>query len=401
MTKIIFTAILITFFFSSCKKKDEKPEMVVDFTFSTGPYYAPDYIRFTNLSSGANSFLWDFNDGSPIVSQQPSSPSFEHLFNQIGTYHVRLIAKDPDGVEKSVSKDVVVIQAPVLIVDFNPTKLIVAIGESDTFQNLTQGGFSQTGTFGPYLWNFGDGTYSHDASPVHLYTTAGTYQVNLEAQGYNGYANLTKSIQVVNDPFYMLNLMSIQDLRNSLNGSVITLPSGNKITGEVISDNVNGNIASNKNLYIWDGQYGVLVRFRQNHPYHLGEKVTIDISNAILRDYFGNVELDSIPLANSRYDGPGVPYPPRICSIAQLTSNLSSWNCSLVQVNNAIISGSSTTYQGNQSVSDFSGNVVLYTAASASFANSAYPLTSISITSVLVSYSGSPQLQMRNANDVH
>jgi len=52
---------------------------------------APFTVNFTNSSSGAMNYLWDFGDNSPIQN----TPNASHTFQNAGTYTVRLIATDP------------------------------------------------------------------------------------------------------------------------------------------------------------------------------------------------------------------------------------------------------------------------------------------------------------------
>ncbi len=62
-------------------------------------------IQFSNLSISANDFTWDFGDGKTSTDANPL-----HVFTDgEGTYSVKLISKDGNGVTDVVSKDVEVV----------------------------------------------------------------------------------------------------------------------------------------------------------------------------------------------------------------------------------------------------------------------------------------------------
>ncbi len=65
-----------------------------DFTMSIA--YASYTATFINTSSGATSYLWDFNDGSTSTS---ASSTIIHSFTSPGTYHVVLAATNNNGVD--------------------------------------------------------------------------------------------------------------------------------------------------------------------------------------------------------------------------------------------------------------------------------------------------------------
>lgn len=52
---------------------------------------APFTVNFSNSSSGALNYQWDFGDNSPVLN----TPNASHTFMNAGTYTVRLIATDP------------------------------------------------------------------------------------------------------------------------------------------------------------------------------------------------------------------------------------------------------------------------------------------------------------------
>ena len=47
-----------------------------------------------------------------------------------------------------------------------------------------------------YLWNFGDGTTSAEATPTHSYTTGGTYTITLTATNANGSSTATQEVEI-------------------------------------------------------------------------------------------------------------------------------------------------------------------------------------------------------------
>lgn len=131
---------------------------------------------FTNTSSSApfksNSFTWDFGDGSPrIITGQ--TPPVTHTYAGQGTYIVKLILADtsfcnsPDSVSKTIRL------SPTVKAQFN-TPAQGCIPYNAVFENTSAGGLN-------FLWNFGDGTTSTADNPTHLYTTVGSYTVNLFA----------------------------------------------------------------------------------------------------------------------------------------------------------------------------------------------------------------------------
>lgn len=142
----------------------------------------PLTVDFTDTIQEAKEYEWNFGDGSPMV--KTTTPNIQHVFQQVGTYRVMMIAIDP---EKCISRDTsfVLIRAgdneakP----DFNPVKLSPPC---DIFRyrfdntSLAPAGIPfKAGTF---TWDFGDNTppVTAGTEPVfHTYASAGTYIVRL------------------------------------------------------------------------------------------------------------------------------------------------------------------------------------------------------------------------------
>jgi PKD repeat protein len=90
--------------------KDEQvtndTDPVAAFTFTGGDMPAPHKVVFTNTSTNATSYLWDFGD-----SEQSNQVSPSHIYEEGGSYTVSLIAYKNDR-QQTVSKTVVVNNRP-------------------------------------------------------------------------------------------------------------------------------------------------------------------------------------------------------------------------------------------------------------------------------------------------
>ncbi|HQW83725.1 MAG TPA: PKD domain-containing protein [Ferruginibacter sp.] len=133
--------------------------------------------QFTNLTTATvpnytnKTFTWDFGDGSAKV--QTGFVPVIHTFPSTGSYIVTLIADDttfcnsPDTAVKTLR-----ISPNVKAAFATPDKGCVPY--TATFDNLSLGGTD-------FIWDFGDGTFSTDFEPTHVYSQTGTYNVRLIA----------------------------------------------------------------------------------------------------------------------------------------------------------------------------------------------------------------------------
>lgn len=75
----------------SCKKNSPPPEPIAGFNYS-GAGLAPATVTFTNASSNATSYQWDFGDNSTSFETSPT-----HKYNAGGVYTVTLRATGAGG----------------------------------------------------------------------------------------------------------------------------------------------------------------------------------------------------------------------------------------------------------------------------------------------------------------
>ncbi len=77
-----------------------------DFTFSGGGCQAPCIVSFTDASTGATSWNWDFGDGQTSTQQNPT-----HTFTNGVSFNVQLTVSGPTG-SNSINKSVSILAPP-------------------------------------------------------------------------------------------------------------------------------------------------------------------------------------------------------------------------------------------------------------------------------------------------
>ena len=125
-----------------------------------------------SVSGMFNSLIWDFGNGF-----QSYEDSVTYLFDQIGDYQVSLLIETASGCRDSIIKTINVLGKPIANFKYNPYS-ISTLNSEINFENT-----SIDGT--PYLWDFGDSTYSVIESPSHIYNNAGVYDVKLIVKDVN------------------------------------------------------------------------------------------------------------------------------------------------------------------------------------------------------------------------
>lgn len=145
-------------------------------------------VSFTNTSSNATSYMWEFGDGGTSTEVNPS-----HTYTEDGTYTVTLSATNDCGTT-IYEETITIVTVPVAAFTFNSNvgcaPLVVDFANTSS-DNATD-----------YFWEFEGGTpaTSTEKDPVVTWNTPGTYTVTLTASNSAGGSTATASITVNGTP---------------------------------------------------------------------------------------------------------------------------------------------------------------------------------------------------------
>lgn len=141
---------------------DIKP--VAKFSIPKNSVCALENVTFTDQSTNANFWCWDFGDGSTSSAQSPT-----HNYEKPGVYTVTLIAKNGGCTSSFTIPNAITVKDP--YVNFEITKgcanpyEIYLVNKSTNYTSLS--------------WSFGDGHTATGNTGSHLYTGTGNYSVVL------------------------------------------------------------------------------------------------------------------------------------------------------------------------------------------------------------------------------
>ncbi|MEM6964665.1 MAG: PKD domain-containing protein, partial [Bacteroidota bacterium] len=201
---------------------------------------------FTNNSTGANSYSWDFGDGSlPSTDMNPT-----HTYTTDGTYTVTLTATNDCG-SVTTTKTITFTTAPTVafIAD-------VISGCAPLTVNFTD---QSVGTVNSWLWEIPGATpvSSADQNPTFTFDTPGTYDVTLTVTNTTGSYPLTQTAMIVV-------------------GDVPTAAFDVMQSGSVYSFTNN---STNGDTYLWDFGDGSMTSAAMNptHSYALNGTYTVQL----------------------------------------------------------------------------------------------------------------------------
>ena len=130
---------------------------------------APLAVTFSNDSTAAGDYLWEFGDGETSTETAPA-----HTYAQSGVYTVTLSAGNGVMTDTLVQPTYITVTAATPSAAFSGTPLSGTAPLTVTFSNDSTAASN-------YLWEFGDGATSAEAAPAHIYAQSGVYTVTLSA----------------------------------------------------------------------------------------------------------------------------------------------------------------------------------------------------------------------------
>ncbi len=199
----IYNVELITGDTTGCVDTVYKPNYIVVThpvaLFSAQPFSgcAPLVVNFLNESTsaveGISNWGWNFGDISSGNGNTSSRQTPSHIYTAAGTYTVSLYITDSNGcVSNDIRTNYILVDKP--SVSFITTSTSSCQGVKACFtSSTTDGGLH-------YKWLFGDSGTASSASPCHLYSTSGNFNVSLiatDGAGCTDTVTQTDTVQVV------------------------------------------------------------------------------------------------------------------------------------------------------------------------------------------------------------
>jgi PKD repeat protein len=169
-----YTVVLKVFYNNNCWSSSSKTIKVstitAAFSFTQDKQCLPVTVQYTDMSSGATSWLWDFGDDATSALQNPT-----HTFNKLPAKNVTLTANDGANCIANISKP----NISVFKVQIKTNAGKGCVPQVMNFKSIANDATS-------WLWKFGDGSTLTNQDVTHTYTKKGTYLVTLVAQTANG-----------------------------------------------------------------------------------------------------------------------------------------------------------------------------------------------------------------------
>jgi PKD repeat protein len=159
------------------------PAPVAAFTANQTTGIAPLAVYFTDLSSGSPfEWGWSFGDGATSALQNPV-----HVYTSPGTYTVALTVRGISGRDSEIKVNYITVLASPPAANFTANRTEGKNPLPVAFTDLSTG-FPES-----WVWQFGDGSTSTAKNPVHTYSDAGIFTVNLTVSNNEGTDTLNRT----------------------------------------------------------------------------------------------------------------------------------------------------------------------------------------------------------------
>jgi PKD repeat protein len=156
-------------------------------TAGFGYSVAGNTVTFSDSSTNAVSYAWDFGDGFTSSLANPA-----RAYTTLGSYTVKLITTSSNGCKDSVSQNITVGTLPTAAFTITSATTQCSNNNSFTFTNQ-----STTGVGVTYLWSFGDTTATTYVPFAKTYTYSGTIPVTLTVTNALGSVSTTQNVVVL------------------------------------------------------------------------------------------------------------------------------------------------------------------------------------------------------------
>ena len=172
--KLLFSFLFLTLLTSNILRAQVP---VASFTTDKNTGCAPLLVNFTNTSSGAVSYIWNFGNSNTSTIANPST-----AYVTSGIFTVTLIVTSAGGQRDTSTTTITIVNDPVAAFVANPLSgcedyTIISFTNSSTNSNS-------------FTWDFGDGNTSILTNPTHTYLNPGTYTIKLIANNAYGCQNI-------------------------------------------------------------------------------------------------------------------------------------------------------------------------------------------------------------------
>lgn len=165
-----------------------------------------DASTANTTSSAISEWIWDFGDGSPLITKTVTD-TVGHVYKNAGPFKVKLTVKNAAGCLGAILEKTITIN-PIPEPDFTFSEVCVPNGKA-TFA----GSNKNATTISTWAWDFGDGQTGTGQNPIHNYTAGGVYKVILSATNSFGCpVSISKDLTVYDAPTTSFEVANINNL---------------------------------------------------------------------------------------------------------------------------------------------------------------------------------------------
>ena len=211
---------------------------------------APLLVSFTDVSTGSPIYWkWDLGNGTTSYLQNPSATYFTP-----GVYNVKLVIKNDESFMDSVTKTGVITVYASPSVKFSAN---VTAGCFPLPVQFSDSSIANSGTITAKIWDFGDGNFSNNSSPLHIYNSSGNFNVSLRVT--NNYGCVSSATY----PLYIKIATGVHADFSNTNSSTCNQPA--------IINFTNNSVGTGALSYLWkfgDGSTSAITN--PSHTYNVG-----------------------------------------------------------------------------------------------------------------------------------